>query len=78
MSGRLRVDWSLCDGQGLCALWAPELVSRDEWGFPVVAEGSVRRELLPQARDAVRSCPRIAMAVVPDRSSKGTRRTKRS
>jgi len=78
VSGRLRVDWSLCDGQGLCALWAPELVSRDEWGFPVVAEGPLRRELLPQARDAVLSCPRIAMTVVPDRSSKGTRWTKRS
>lgn len=75
---RLRVDWSLCDGQGLCALWAPELVQRDEWGFPVVTPGPLPAALLPQARDAVRSCPRLAMAVLADRSSKGTRRTKRS
>ena len=64
---RLRVDWSACDGQGLCAIWAPELVSRDEWGFPVVASGAVPGSLLPAAREAVRACPRLALALVPVR-----------
>jgi len=61
---RLRVDWSACDGQGLCAVWAPELVQRDEWGFPIVAAGPVPAPLLPAARDAVRACPRLALALV--------------
>ena len=74
----LRVDWSACDGQGLCAIWAPQLVHRDEWGFPVVAPGPIPGGLLPEAHDAVRSCPRMAMSVVLDRSSKWRRRTKPS
>lgn len=75
---QLRVDWSACDGQGLCAVWAPELVRRDEWGYPVVAPGAVSDSLEPQARDAVRSCPRMAMALVPPRSSTGQTWTKGS
>ena len=61
---RLRVDWSACDGQGLCAVWAPELVQRDEWGYPVVAPGAVPAALLPVAREAVSACPRLALALV--------------
>lgn len=61
---RLRVDWSACDAQGLCAVWAPELVTRDEWGYPVVAGGPVPAPLLTVAREAVRACPRLALALV--------------
>jgi ferredoxin len=68
--GRLRVDWSACDGQGLCAVWAPELVHRDEWGYPVVSRDPVPADLLPRAREAVRSCPRGAMVILLHRSSK--------
>jgi ferredoxin len=61
---RLGVDWSACDGQGLCAVWAPELVQRDEWGYPVVAPGPVPAALLSVVRDAVSACPRLALALV--------------
>lgn len=73
---RLRVDWAACDGHGLCALWAPDLLARDEWGFPVVVVGEVPSADLPQARDAVRACPALALALVPVRSREGTNRTK--
>lgn len=32
-----------CDGAGLCAQLLPELVSLDEWGYPIVRSGAVRR-----------------------------------
>lgn len=77
MTGRrLRVDWAACDGHGLCAAWAPDLVARDPWGFPIFTEERVAPAHLPQARDAVRACPALALALVPIRSSKGTNRTK--
>ena len=58
---RLVVDWPRCDGHGLCAEVLPELVSLDEWGYPVVADGQVPDDL---RRDAVRArdaCPAVAL-----------------
>lgn len=65
MSGkRLRVDWAACDAHGLCTLWAPDLIARDEWGYPVIREGEVPRAAMQQAREAVRACPALALALV--------------
>jgi ferredoxin len=62
---RLRVDWAACDGHGLCEHWAPELIERDEWGFPVVAPGPVPPEALAHARAAVAACPVLALKLLP-------------
>ena len=68
MSGlRLRVDWAACDGHGLCARWAPELISQDDWGYPVLAPGVVPDKLLEAAREAASSCPVLALKLVPPR-----------
>ncbi|HZP15137.1 MAG TPA: ferredoxin, partial [Nocardioides sp.] len=32
----LTVDWTRCDGHGLCARLVPEAVRLDEWGFPIL------------------------------------------
>ena len=32
---RLRVDPIACDGRGLCAEALPELITLDDWGFPI-------------------------------------------
>jgi ferredoxin len=61
---RLRVDWAACDGHGLCAQWAPEVVSLDEWGFPVVADGPVPAAVVEHARAAVRACPVLALKLL--------------
>ena len=58
---RLRVDPIGCDGRGLCAEIAPELIDADDWGFPVIRPGPVPDELVPQARDAIRICPLLAL-----------------
>jgi ferredoxin len=56
----LRVDWPTCHAHGLCAEILPEVVSLDEWGFPIV-EGPVRGEVLEMAVSAVKACPTLAL-----------------
>ena len=62
---RIHVDWTRCDGHGLCAELLPELLDRDDWGFPL-ARGSleVDARLLPHARRAVSACPLLALKLV--------------
>jgi ferredoxin len=62
---KLRVDWAACDGHGLCAVWAPEVIRRDEWGFPILADGPVPEHAMEHARAAVRSCPLLALRLLP-------------
>ena len=64
MSTRLRVDWPSCQGRGLCFEVLPELISLDEWGYPVV-HGDVPDDLLGLAREAARTCPTLALRLVP-------------
>lgn len=59
---RLRIDPSVCDGVGICAHLAPDIVTIDSWGYPVVSpEPLERRGDLRQARAAVSACPRRAL-----------------
>jgi ferredoxin len=57
----IRVDRIRCDGHGLCAGVIPELITLDEWGYPIVAPGPVPKHLLPHARRAVAACPLLAL-----------------
>jgi ferredoxin len=58
---RLRVDFIACDGRGLCAAALPELISLDDWGFPVVRDQVVSGRWLADAQAAVRACPKLAL-----------------
>ncbi|MEI2826269.1 MAG: ferredoxin [Dermatophilaceae bacterium] len=64
--GILRVDWPACMGRGVCAEVLPELVTLDEWGYPIVA-GPVTADLRELAREAVTSCPHAALKLLPPR-----------
>ena len=66
MSARLRVDWPACRGRGLCAEVLPELISLDEWGYPV-GHGDVPEDLVGLAREAARPCPTLALRLVGSR-----------
>ena len=66
MSRQLRVDWPACRARGLCHEVLPDLVDLDEWGYPIV-RGPVTDDLLADAREAVRVCPRLALRLVPSR-----------
>jgi ferredoxin len=61
---RLHVDWTACEGRGLCAELLPELLDRDEWGYPLARDGSrepaVPAHLRRHADRAVAACPRHA------------------
>jgi len=57
----LRVNPILCDAHGHCAELLPELITRDEWGYPIVARGPIPAGLEREARRAAASCPRLAL-----------------
>ena len=57
----LRVDFIGCDGRGLCAEALPELITLDDWGFPIVSDRDVPPRLLDDARATVRACPKLAL-----------------
>jgi NADH:ubiquinone oxidoreductase subunit F (NADH-binding)/ferredoxin len=58
---RLTVDWTRCDGHGLCAHLVPELIHLDHNGYPSVASAGVPPWLTSSARKAVSMCPALAL-----------------
>jgi ferredoxin len=68
MENRLHIDWTACDGRGLCAELLPELLAEDDWGYPVARDGAVEtavpQALEPSARRAIDRCPALALRLV--------------
>jgi ferredoxin len=60
VSRELRVNRIACSGHGDCAELLPELVTADEWGYPIVG-GPVPPRLERRARRAVAACPALAL-----------------
>ena len=63
---RVEVDWTRCDGHGLCALLLPENLGSDAEGYPVVRDPAVAPASLRHARRAVSACPALALRLVRD------------
>lgn len=64
---KLHIDWTVCDGRGLCMELLPELLGRDDWGYPVLRTprgAAVPRELLDAAEEAVVACPKRALKLL--------------
>jgi ferredoxin len=69
MTTRLHIDWTACDGRGLCAELLPHLLGRDQWGYPVALAGGasersdipIRPSDLEAADEAVALCPLVAL-----------------
>lgn len=68
MNPGLRVNPIACEAHGLCIELLPELITADPWGYPIIAEGPVPRELIPLARRAVAACPTLALLLSQDRA----------
>lgn len=70
----LHIDWTRCDGRGLCTELLPAVLKRDDWGYPQSRDGSrepaIPRGDLPEAHLAVDRCPRLALSMIatPDPS----------
>ncbi|TFC51304.1 ferredoxin [Cryobacterium sp. TMT1-21] len=66
----LHIDWTACDGRGLCTEILPELLARDDWGYPLArtrgagSDVPVQERLLDAASEAVALCPRQALRLV--------------
>jgi ferredoxin len=59
---RIRVNPILCNGYGYCAEIVPELISLDDWGFPIVSTKTIEVDrVLRLAERAVATCPRLAL-----------------
>ena len=65
---RLHIDWTACDGRGLCAELLTELLTEDDWGYPLTRDGSaepaVPGPLTDAARRAVDRCPALALRLL--------------
>lgn len=59
----LRVNPIACEGIGMCAHLAPDLITIDRWGFPLFTRGALSPEQERQARRAFQGCPRRALHV---------------
>jgi ferredoxin len=69
---RIRVNPAVCDGFGFCAEILPEMIGRDEWGFPIVGRGEIPEGLAEAAEEAVRFCPRRALEFEKENERAGT------
>jgi ferredoxin len=61
MPETLGVNPIACTGHGACAELLPELISVDEWGYPVIDPRPVPPALDREARRAVAACPTLAL-----------------
>lgn len=79
VGSRLAVDWSRCDGHGLCAHLVPELIQLDGNGFPSFPDTPVPAWLERGAQRAIGACPALALRLtaVPDTSRRAKRRARR-
>jgi ferredoxin len=59
---KLKIDWIVCGGYGVCEASAPDLIALDDWGYPVFLDGPVPHGLVSQADNAIRDCPMLALA----------------
>lgn len=74
----LHIDWTACAGHGQCAELLPELIGRDDLGYPLARDGGPTRDLAvpagltPHAQRAVTGCPRLALRLVEGRPTDGS------
>ncbi|MEU4242219.1 ferredoxin [Actinoplanes sp. NPDC026619] len=63
---RLHIDWTACDGRGVCTELLEEVLTEDDWGFPVIrdGQGAIPPALEGAARQAVDRCPMLALRLV--------------
>ncbi|MCI0158978.1 ferredoxin [Leifsonia shinshuensis] len=68
----LHIDWTRCDGRGLCAEILDRALTRDDWGYPVSLRGAeggrsdvpLSPDELDAADAAVALCPVLALSRV--------------
>jgi ferredoxin len=62
----LTIDWTRCDGHGLCAALLPGGILLDEWGYPVLQPHRLATVARPTLKRAVAVCPALALRLAPE------------
>lgn len=62
---KINVNWSLCDGNGVCAAEAPKIFDLDDDDNLILLQELIGPDLLDQAERAVRVCPKRALRLDP-------------
>jgi ferredoxin len=58
------VNPTLCTGYSFCAEIVPELITVDDWGYPIVSRREIETDdVMKLARRAVATCPRLALLI---------------
>jgi ferredoxin len=57
----LTVNPIACQAYGYCAELLPEVITLDEWGYPMIAGNPVPAHLVALAQLAAKDCPRRAL-----------------
>ena len=61
----LVLDPIACDGRGMCHDAAPDLITLDEWGYPLLPGGTLRAPISARDRkaatEATHACPLLAL-----------------
>lgn len=61
----LVLDPIKCDGRGMCHDAAPDLITLDEWGYPLLPGGTLRAPISARDRkaatEATHACPLLAL-----------------
>lgn len=61
MTEKILVNPIDCQGHGACAELLPEMITMDEWGYPIVDTRPVPPGLERHVRAAVSGCPALAL-----------------
>ncbi len=69
----LEVDWTRCDGHGVCAALLPAVITRDDRGFPLIDAQAAATTGPGMLNRVVTACPALALR----RVEAGTNRTLR-
>ena len=71
MSEVLHIDWTRCDGRGLCTELLPTVLERDQWGYPLAKRAhtgdrsnvTIGPAHSDAAREAIHLCPKLALSL---------------
>jgi len=58
---KIDIDWTSCQGHGLCAELLPDHITLDEWGYPLVDGAPIPPRAIKRARRAASDCPVLAL-----------------
>ncbi|MET4001897.1 ferredoxin [Arthrobacter sp. UYCu511] len=61
MNEMLHIDWTRCDGRGLCTELLPTVLVRDDWGYPLALHSTNGGRSNPATSSGNRRARRIRL-----------------